>query len=453
MIAQSVMNLHMMDGDDGLDDPGGSTYLLAILWLFCSAFFSGSESALFSSDYIKLRSRFGDHRSLGKVLDLKANWQTVLTSILLGNTLVNVLFASAVAAICFSTLRFPRSAADLAATFIATVLVLVFGEITPKLVAGADPEGFAVRLSPVLGILSALMRPLAKGFEKAATALADKVPQPESRAEELTEARLLAAVDYVETSGAIRNDEKEMIYGVIESKELEAVDVMIPRPKMIALQEDRTALHALNIMLKYGVSRIPLFAESRDNITGIVSIKDLVNAAGGTTEDWRSVLSGRPAKSFATPPYFVPEGKRVTDLLKEMKSSGIHMSIVVDEFDGVSGLVTLEDLLEEIVGDIHDEYDPREQSAVRLEDGAWQVPGHMSLSDLESLLDMDIEVEDCDSVAGVVMACLDRVPLAGDSCRLDDPPLSFEVKEVDGPRIRKVIVRKRDTEVSSPNGK
>ena len=216
------------------------------------------------------------------------------------------------------------------------------------------------------------------------------MPRFESRAEELTEARLLATVDFVETSGAIRNDEKEMIYGVIESKEVEAVDVMIPRPSLIAMQEDRTGFDALNIMLKYGVSRIPLFAESRDNITGIVSIKDLINAAGEDQARWQAVLGDRPAKSFAAQPYFVPEGKRVTDLLKEMKSLGIHMSIVVDEFDGVSGLVTLEDILEEIVGDIRDEYDGGDQSVIRLGDNVWQVLAH-ELSDLESVVDLDIE--------------------------------------------------------------
>lgn len=436
-----------------MDDPGSSTYLFAVLWLACSAFFSGSESILFSSDYIKLKSRFGDHKNLGTVLSLKDNPQAVLSSILLGNTLVNVLFASSIAAICVSTLTLSRSIVDLAATLIGTVLVLIFGEISPKLVAGADPEGFSVRLAPVFSFLNSLMRPFAKGVEKGAASIAERMPRFESRADELTEARLLATVDFVETSGAIRNDEKEMIYGVIESKEVEAVDVMIPRPSMIAMQEDRTGFDALNIMLKYGVSRIPLFAESRDNITGIVSIKDLINAAGEDQARWQAVLGDRPAKSFAAQPYFVPEGKRVTDLLKEMKSLGIHMSIVVDEFDGVSGLVTLEDILEEIVGDIRDEYDGGDQSVIRLGDNVWQVPGRMSLSDLESVVDLDIEIEDCDSVAGVVMEYLDRVPRPGDSFDLDDPPLSFEVQEVDGPRIRRVVIRKRDTEVSPQNGK
>ncbi len=452
-ICLKVLGSNFTEGDDGLDDPGGSPYFLAVLWLLLSAFFSGSESALFSSDYIKLKSRFGSHKNLNRVMELKESPQAVLSSLLLGNTLVNVLFASSVAAICLARLSLWRGTIDTVATLLGTFLLLIFGEITPKLVAGANPEGFALKLAPVLSFLNALMKPFARGLEKGASYVADRMPGLERRSEEITEARLYAAVDYVENSGAIRNDEKEMIIGAIETTELEAVDVMVPRPRMIALQEDRTALDALNVMLNYGVSRIPLFSDSRDNITGIVSLKDLLSAEGQNAEAWRETLRARTAKSFATAPHFVPEGKGVTDLLREMKSKGIHMCIVVDEFDGVSGLVTMEDLLEEIVGDIKDEYDPKEQSVYQLEEGVWQVPGHMSLSDLETLLDMDIEIEDCDSVAGVVMEYLDRVPVPGDSFSLDDPPLSFEVKEVEGPRIKKVIIRKRDTEVSSENGK
>ena len=225
-------------------------------------------------------------------------------------------------------------------------------------------------------------------------------------------------MDFGETSGAIRNDEAEMIYGVIEAKELVATDVMVPRPNMVALQEDRSGLDALNVMLRYGVSRIPVFAESRDNITGIVHIGDLIALAGEKGEGWQAALAERKAKSFASQPYFIPEGKNVRDLLREMRARGIHMSIVVDEFDGVSGLVTIEDLVEEIVGDIRDEYDTREMSPVALDEHTWEVPGRMSLADLETFTGLEIDMEDCDTVAGVVMTCMDRVPYPGDSFSL-----------------------------------
>jgi putative hemolysin len=436
-----------------LDDPGSSPYLSAVIFLVLSAFFSGSESALLSSDHIRLKSVYGSHRRLGKVLGLKENPKAVLSSLLLGNTLVNVMFSSAVAAIAFTHLTFSRSVIDLTAIVAATVLVVIFGEISPKLIAGADSEKAVIAVSPVLAALDYVMKPFSHSLEHAASYLAKAFPTPASRAEELTEARLLAAVDFGETSGAIRNDEKEMIHGVIEAKELIATDVMIPRPNMVALQEDRSGLDALNVMLRYGVSRIPVFAESRDNITGIVHIADLVSMAGENGEGWKQALADKPVRSFSTPPYFVPEAKSVRDLLSEMKAGGIHMSIVVDEFDGVSGLVTLEDLVEEIVGDIRDEYDTRDISPIVVGETAWEVPGRMSLADLESFTGLDIEMEDCDSVAGVVMRCLDRVPDPGDSFTLDDPPVSFEVKDVKGPRIQKVVIRKRNDEVSSQDGR
>ncbi len=436
-----------------MDDPGSSPYLLGLMFLALSAFFSGSESALLSSDYIRLKSVYGDHKRLGTVLSLKDNPKAALSSLLLGNTLVNVLFSSSVAAIALSRLNFARSVVDLAATLIGTVLVVIFGEISPKLITSADPERSVVAVSPLLSALDFVMKPFSRSLERAASFLARAIPAPASRTEELTEARLLATVDYGETSGAIRNDEKEMIYGVIEAKELVATDVMVPRPNMVALQEDRSGLDALNVMLRYGVSRIPVFAESRDNITGIVHIGDLIASAGENAEAWQKALADRPAKSFATPPYFVPEGKNVRDLLSEMKSHGIHMSIVVDEFDGVSGLVTLEDLVEEIVGDIKDEYDTRDVNPVRLDDLTWEVPGRMSLVDLETFTGLSIELEDCDSVAGVVMKCLDRVPDPGDSFSIDEPPVSFEVRDVKGPRIQKVVIRKRNAEVSSQDGR
>lgn len=387
------------------------------------------------------------------MLGLKDNPEAVLSSLLLGNTLVNVLFSSAVAAIALFLLPYPRSMVDLLATLAGTVLVVIFGEISPKLLVGADPERAVIAVSPVLKVLDAVMKPFSHSLERAASWFARAIPRVESRTEELTEARLLATVDFGETSGAIRNDEAEMIYGVIEAKELVATDVMVPRPNMVALQEDRSGLDALNVMLRYGVSRIPVFAESRDNITGIVHIGDLIALAGEHGEGWQEALAARQVKSFASQPYFIPEGKNVRDLLSEMRARGVHMSIVVDEFDGVSGLVTIEDLVEEIVGDIRDEYDTRDINPIVLDDQAWEVPGRMSLADLETFTGLEVDMKDCDTVAGVVMKCLDRVPYPGDSFSLDDPPVFIEVKDVKGPRIQKVVIRKRIDEVSSEDGR
>jgi len=427
-----------------VDDPGGSTAVIAALvCLFLSATFSCSESVLFSSDFIKLKTAFANHKGLSRALKLKENPRPVLSSLLLGNTLVNIMFASLAAAIAFAHLTLPRNVVEVITTIGGTVALVIFGEITPKLVGTANPESLLVTMSPVLSAIGFVMRPFAFVAEKLASAFAWALPSIKSRAEELNEARLIAAVDYGETSGAIRNDEKEMIHGVIDSRDVVVTEVMVPRPDMIALQEDRSALEALNLMLRFGLSRIPVFVDTRDNISGIVNIKDLMAYAGESGSDnWQQVLEQRAAKEFAVPPYFVPETKNVRSLLQEMKQGGIHMSIVVDEYDGVSGLVTLEDLVEEIVGEIRDEYDIRESDPIVLSDHAWEVPGRMSLIDLEDYTGIEIDSEDMDTIAGVVMKCLDRVPSPGDSVMLDDPPVRILVKEVKGPRIRKVLIEK-----------
>ncbi len=455
-----------------MDDPGGSTYYLAaIVCLILSAFFSGSETALFSADEIRLKSVYRQRRGSGRVLDLRQQSKSTLASILLGNTLVNVMFASLVTAIAYSWFRGSQSLKDLVATGAGTLCILIFGEITPKILCSSNPERIALSVSGVIRFMGYVMRPFSAGLERVAAFFASKLPRAAAVAitkDELNEARLLGAVDYGETSGAIRNDEKEMIYGVIEAQDVEVSDVMVPRPQVVAIEENKSALEALDLMLKYGFSRIPVYSGSIDNTNGIISIKDIAAyvgdriAEGGLAEggfaegglagsespenrtgsgDWRKLLAARLAKTFAQSPHYVPETKKVPGLLSEMKAKGIYMSVVVDEFDGVSGIVTLEDLIEEIVGEIHDEYDSREIGAVLVREGVWQVPGRMSLVDLEDITGISIDTDECDTVAGLVMQCLDRVPEPGDTFHLTHPPVRVEVGEVRGPRIQKVEIR------------
>jgi len=423
-----------------VDDPGGSTYLAAVICLLLSAFFSGSEAAFFSSDLIKLRANFGNNKALNKVLRLKEDSKALLSSILLGNTLVNVMFSSLIATIVYSWFSSAQVFGEFLAIAIGTVLVLLFGEITPKLVATTDPEGFAIKVGPWFNLLQRGMHPFSKVLETVASSIARLVPGKNRDLESLSGARFRAAVEYGERSGLIRNDEKEMIYGVIESQDREVSEVMVPRPKMVALQEDRTALEMLELMLSRGFSRVPVFSDSKDNITGVVNIKEVAAFIAANPSSWHEKLGQIPARTFASSPYFVPETKKVADLLYEMKETGTHMAIVVDEFDGISGLVTLEDLIEEIVGDIQDEYDQEEPSLVNLGDGRWQVTGSMSLADFEDATGVAIDIEDCDTIAGLVMNFLDRVPVPGDAFCLIEPRLFLEVKEVRGPRIVKVLV-------------
>ncbi len=416
-----------------MDDPGSSMYLLGIVCLVLSAVFSGSESVLLSSDYVRLKSAFGDHKGQKKALRLKRNPQIVLSGMLLGNTFANVVFASTTANIVAAYLGSGRKTIDLVATLVGTLLLLLFGEITPKFIGTSNPEAFLVRVSSGLLCFQNCMRPVSGVLQKIAEPFSSFLPRTKPMAGELSEARLLGAVNLGETSGAIRNDEKRMIHAVINCKELDVADVMVPRPDMVAMDENKVAADGLNLMLECGFSRIPVFADTRDNVTGIVNIKDLVGLVGSPR------LFVVPLKELAVAPHFVPERKSVRNLLREMKTAGIHMAIAVDEFDGVSGLVTLEDLVEEIVGDIRDEYDAREAGAVAV-GGSWEVPGRMSLADLRHATGIEPDVEGCDSVAGVLMKCLDKVPVAGDVVYLKAQGLRLEVKDASGPRVGKILV-------------
>ncbi len=417
-----------------MDDPGGSTYFLAVFCLALSAIFSGSESILFSSDQIKLKSAFAGDKRLSKVLALKEDPYSVLSGLLLGNTLVNITFAFTVSRIVVSLSSISGGLADLVATLVGTVLLLLFGEITPKFIGTANPESFLMFMSSWLNAVNVGTKPFSAALHKLGSWVSAILPKASAKAQDLSQARLLAAVDFGETSGAIRNDEKQMIHGVIDSRGLEAVDVMVPRPNMVCVQEDTKVSAGLEIMLRHGFSRIPIFQDIPDNITGIVNIKDLVELVGSDE------LAQHALKEFATPPYFVPETKKVGTLLHEMKSTGIHMSIVVDEFDGVSGLVTLEDLIEEIVGDIQDEYDINETGVMPVDDG-WEAPGRISLSDLESFTGVALDMDECDSLAGVVMKSLDKMPEKGDVVRLEKSGVCLTVKDVKGPKVQKILVQ------------
>lgn len=432
-----------------MDDPGGSSYVVALCCLLLFAYFSGSESAIFSSDEAKLKGKYHDDKRAQEVLHVKKNPNSLLSSILFGNTLVNILFSSTFTVIVYALLPKSKGLAETLSVVFGTMLVLLFGEITPKLLAGSNPEGIAVKVVRSLWWLQLIMKPVTTVLEKVASLFAWMLPKPVHSAdhfEEMSEARVMAALEYGEDVGAITCTEKEIITGVIDSRDIDVSEVMVPRPKMVAIQEDASALDALKLMLREGFSRIPVYQGSRDNITGIVNIKTLARFLRERPSDWEDALADIPVKQFAATPYFVPESKNVSDLLNEMKAMGVHMVIVVDEYDGVSGLVTIEDLIEEFVGDIEDEYDSDNHEYVVLGDGKWRVPGSISLVELEDFTGLEIEAEDCDSLAGLVMTCLDRVPVPGDAFCLIEPKVCFTIEEVEGPRINKVLVERIEGE-------
>lgn len=424
-----------------MDDPSSSSYLFAFVCLALSGMFSASEAAILSSDEVRLKSRYSSDRRLPSALAVKKSPASAISFILLGNTLVNAVFAGLVASIVHSLVLRDGGLADAIATATATAILLVFSEITPKLVAGGNPEAVALWASSWLPGFASRLRPLSDLLTSFSRHLASRLPEPALSEEDFGELRFLAAVEYGEEAGVISGLEKEMIWGAMETPDLMAKEIMTPRPQIVAAGEDDSAKEALDLMLEEGFSRIPVYVDSIDKVTGILNMKDIASFISRSPGDWRERLERMPCVQLAVKPYFTHERKRVSDLLIEMRLKGVHTAIVVDGHDGVSGLVTLEDVLEVIVGDIQDEYDEEAPELLMVEAGCWQAVGGLRLADLAEAVDIDLPTDEFDSVADFIMACLDRVPSQGDAYSLVNPRLTFEVRDMEGPRIRRVMVR------------
>ena len=321
--------------------------------------------------------------------------------------------------------------AALAATMAGALLALALLEAIPRLIVAHSPERWGLRLVPAMGALRLVFGLPARLLDRVARAL---VPARE-RGERPFEASeddddLLRLVELQEGNGGAQNGELSMIKRIAGMVDRPAREIMVPRIDMVAVESDATVDDVLRLVMERGYSRIPLFEETTDNIIGIVYAKDLL----GCLPEGRKP----PLREIARPPYFVPEGKHIDELLAELREHKVHMAIVVDEYGGTAGLVTIEDVLEEIVGEIQDEYDREEASIERLTETEAILDARVSIDALNELFGLQIEGEDFDSVGGFVYHQLGRMPAPGDEVRADG--LTLRVLSTLGHRIKKVRV-------------
>jgi len=316
--------------------------------------------------------------------------------------------------------------------------VLTVLEALPRLLVTHSPERWGLRLVPAMAVFRVVFGLPARLLDAAVVSLTGKRgthDRPFETADEDEE--LLRIVELHEGNGASENGEITMIRRIAEMVDTAVREIMVPRIDMVAIETDKTLDDVLRLVLERGYSRIPLYEETIDNIVGVVYAKDLL----------RYLADGRRPASLldiARPPYVVPEGKRIEELLAEMRANKVHMAIVVDEYGGTAGLVTIEDVLEEIVGEIQDEYDREEVTMERLSDREAVVDARVSLDDLNELLDLDVESEDFDTVGGFVYHLLGRMPAPGDE--VCENGLTLRVLTVAGRRIKKV----RATKTAAP---
>jgi len=319
--------------------------------------------------------------------------------------------------------------------FLAAIVMLIFAELLPEIIALKYSERLALWLARPLAVLAILVMPLVRLMVWFSNGIA-RLFGAELRADMplVTEEEIKTLVDAGEEEGVIQEEEKEMIYSIFELGDTLVREVMVPRIDIVALDVTTPMLEALDTIMQAGHSRIPVFQETIDNVQGVLYAKDLLHYL-------RENRTDVPLAKVLREAYFIPETKKASDLLPDLQQRRVHMAIVVDEYGGVAGLVTIEDLLEEIVGEIQDEYDTEEPFVEFIDDNEYIFDARVDLDDLNRLMAVDLPTEDSDTLGGFIYTELGKVPVVGD--RVVFGEMDFTVESVSGRRIRKVRVERR----------
>lgn len=403
-------------------------WLALILCIALSAFFSATETAFSASNRVKLKTVEGPRKERAQIaLSLLEKYDSLITTVLIGNNLVNIV-ATAIATLLFTTRIMPGKA-DLATTIasiVMTVVVLFVGEVGPKTLAKQQPEKFAMAVSPVIRVLVILLKPLDLLFALWRKLLSRLVkPAPE---ENQIEEELITIIDEAQTEGDIEEDEGELIRSAIEFNDQDASDIMTPRVDVTAIEDTATIEEAADLFRATWFSRIPVYHEDLDHIVGILNEKDFYKMThDGCTEITKIMKE----------PVFAPASLSISNLLKQFRTSKTHLVILLDEFGGTDGIVTMEDVLEELVGEIYDEHDEISEEVVEQEDGSLIVDGNMQLEELMEKFGLE-NVYDADTVGGWAGEMLEKVPEVGDVFSLEGR--QFTVMEMDGFRVTRMKI-------------
>jgi CBS domain containing-hemolysin-like protein len=333
-------------------------------------------------------------------------------------------------------------AAEIALTLIPTALVsFILGGVLPSALGSAYADRAVRWVAPLMSILLVLLRP-ALAVLVAINQGMIRLAGSEGLGKSVTEEEIMTLVNVGQQGGTIEDDEKAMIYSVLQFNETIAREVMVPRPDIVSVEIDTPLEKALSEFIRSGHSRIPVYEDNIDNVRGILYAKDLLMLLADMVKKDPNAARA-PIRELMRTAYFVPETKRADALFKEMQDRKVHIAIIVDEYGGTAGLLTIEDLIEEIVGDIRDEFDFNEEAEyVQLGEEEYIVDGSMNLDDLEELLGVELPQDDNDSVGGLIYSRLERVPQIGDTVTLDEERLILRVTLVQDRRIRKVHIKR-----------
>ncbi|MCM1046319.1 MAG: hemolysin family protein [Candidatus Gastranaerophilales bacterium] len=411
-----------------MDTPGAIQLIVLIVLVILSGFFSSAETALTTCNRVRMRAleEEGNKRAatVNKILN---NYSKMLSSILIGNNIVN-LSASALA----TTLAMRVNLAVGIATGILTVTVLLFGEIVPKTWAMLSSEKLSLLYSGIIYGLMHLLTPVIFVVDKLAGGILLLMHiDPNKKATLMTETELKTYVDVSHEDGVIESEEREMIYNVFDFSDALTKDIMIPRINMVTVSQDSTYEQVLHVFRESMYTRLPVYQDDKDNIIGLINIKDFI-----LTED----PGNFHINDILREAYYTYEFKKIADLMYEMRERTINVAFVLNEYGATVGMITLEDLLEEIVGEIRDEYDADEEEYIQeLDDSVYLVEGSMKLDDINDALGTDLDSEDYDSIGGIIIECLDRLPEDNEEVSLENG-IRLKVQGIDQNRIVKVLM-------------
>ena len=392
-----------------MDDGSMTLWVALVILVGFSAFFSASETAFSSLNQIRLKSRAEDgDSSAARVLNMAEQYDKLLSTILIGNNIVNIAAAS-IGTILFTQMLGAERGATVS-TIVLTIIVLIFGEVTPKSLAKEMPEKVATAVSPFLVLLMALMTPLTWLFTQWKKLLGHFVHSGE--ADTITEGELMTMVSEAENDGELTDRESELIRSAIEFDDVEVEEILTPRVDVVAVEDDISLEELAQTFAESGYSRLPVYHDTVDNIIGVVHEKDFYIARLKKTVTMEDLIA---------PTLYTTGSTQISQLLRTLREQHHHMAVVVDEYGGTEGIITLEDILEELVGEIWDEHDEATEDFRQQSDGSWLVSGSASVDDLYETLGLP-EDEDIDSntVNGLVQEKTHHLPKVGDHFQLND---------------------------------
>lgn len=416
--------------------------ILLLIFLFLSAFFSGSEVALFSIERKKVKS-YGFNPLIERYLvSLIDSPRRLLVSILIGNTIVNVAASIIAVSLTLDLIDVTGLSEELLLTLqiiILTILVILFSELTPKVWASKSPVSFSKFAAIPLYWFCTIIFPVAEIITEFIRSVVSKIKFDKGKAafspEEITE---LAELGY--EVGALEEEEQGIIQSIVGFKSVAVHEVMTPRVDMVSVEDTTTLDELIELIKSSGHSRIPLYKENLDKITGIIYAKDILKfLINGNRENF-------DINKIARKPMYIPMTKMINDLMYEFQEKKMHIAIVVDEYGGTAGLITLEDIIEEIIGEIRDEYDKEESPVFKIDENKYLVAGRISIEELNELLNTSIKIEseNFETLAGLVLNQAGHIPKEGYNFLLEN--FKFTVKEVTKKRISKILVEKVSSE-------